>query len=179
MIQWSEYRLTKKDALKNFNYKKLIQPLVVAVILAAILTVAYLNHDKTSGFQDKSVHTSSLNYHVSFSKNSTQTTVKGTTVLEGKDPSGQANMILAVTKANDASRDCFAGTSGTTTVTVVSSPVIEGQKHNLCYAKTQNVYGMNFKHDGKWYVFTLFSKDGNSIINVSSAKTIAASVKID
>lgn len=101
--------------------------------------------------------------------------INGKSCLQGDDKSGHA-VLLAVGKSTQAKYDCYAGAGST--ISIIATPKIEGQQHNLCYSQALNAYDMNFTHNGTWYFITIFPKDKGQTLDQDTVKMIASSVRI-
>lgn len=157
------------------NWKPLLKPLIVAVVVLVVLGGGFLFFKGLSGYGTKTVQGDGFTYSVTFSKLSSTTTVNGKPYLQGKDKSGQV-MLLYVGKSVQAKYDCHSGAGST--ISIVSTPTIDGSQHNLCYSQSLNAYDMNFTHNDTWYFLAVYPKDKSSILDRDTVKTIANSVRV-
>ncbi len=170
----SQMKLSDQQSPRRSSHglKKMIAPVVVLAVLAG----GFFGYRFWNGYATKTVQASGFSYSVAFSRNAKLITIKGTPYLQGDDKAGHT-MVVTVVKETSGFRDCYA-TAGTT-VSVVDTPTIDGEPHNLCYSSSLNLYDLNFKHNGAWYSEVIFAQGNKQQkLNQDTVKAVARSVKI-
>lgn len=172
-VSASQMGLNQPQSSKN--WKSVLKPLITTIVLLILLGGVFLFFNGRTGYAIKTVQGDGFTYSITFSKISSTVTLNGKSYLEGKDKKGQ-KMLLYVGKSVQSTYDCHNVSGGT--ITIVSTPTIESNQHNLCYSQSLNAYDMNFTHNSVWYFLAILPQDKSVTLDQDTIKMIASSVNV-
>lgn len=159
----------------SINWRTYLKPAIVTGMILVVLIAGYLLYSGLFGYASRTVQANGFTYTVTYSRSASKVTVNGQTYLQGTDKFGHT-MLLYVAKSVSNDYDCH--TSAGSDLSIVATPQVDGQQHNLCYSPSLNVYGMNFTYNNAWYSLAIFPKVKGQKLNQSSVITVASTVNI-
>lgn len=161
---------------KSKSWKKILKFLVVAIVALAIIFVVFTLKN-ASNYAVVTIDGPGFTYSLNFAKNALQATDGDKSLVKGKDLHSSTMLLITVGPMTLTSGECHAGIGSS--ISVVSSEMVNGEQHNLCYASSVNSYEANFQHNGKWFYISVKAENGKTKVSPETAQSIVSSLKMN